>query len=224
MIPPVPLNAFRRDRPVPVTLLAALAGVMVWSWIGAADRVIWFLEAFPVLIALPVLGWTERRFPLTRLVYVLIAFHAVILLVGAHYTYEHVPLFDWVKERFNLKRNDYDRLGHLAQGFVPAIVAREILLRRGAVNGRGWLVFLVMCVCMAISACYELFEWLTALIGGGGADKFLAEQGDPFDTQEDMCCALVGAALALFSLSRLHDREIRRVQPATPPVGVRTEP
>ena len=202
-----------RDRRLVLALLAAVGAVLVWSWVGAVDRATWWLEACPFLIALPILWWAEGRFPLTRLAYVLIAVHACILLVGAHYTYEHVPLFDWAKERFGLSRNHYDRLGHLAQGFVPAIIAREILIRRQVVNGRGWLAFLVGCVCMAISACYELFEWITALIAGGGADKFLATQGDPFDTQEDMACALVGATLAILLLPRLHDREIRRVEP-----------
>lgn len=199
-------------RTLPLALLAAVAGVTAWSWVGALSRGIWWLEAFPVFLAVPVLLWTFRCFPLTRLVYVLIALHAVILLVGAHYTYEHVPLFDWLRERFHLRRNDYDRLGHLAQGFVPAVIAREIMIRRWVVSSAGWRVFLVLCVCMAISACYELLEWAVALIaGGGGADQFLATQGDPLNTQEDMFCALVGATAALLLLSKLHDGELRRV-------------
>jgi putative membrane protein len=171
----------------------------------------WWLESFPALIALPVLGITYKRFQFTRLVYVLIALHACILLVGAHYTYERVPLFNWIRDHFHLHRNDYDKLGHLAQGFVPAIIAREILIRRRVVATGWWLVFLVMCVCMAISACYELLEWGVALLEGSGADAFLATQGDPFDTQSDMFCALIGAAAALLMLTRTHDRQIARL-------------
>lgn len=197
---------------LPLALLAIVAGVVVWSWINALSRATWWLESFPVFLALPVLLWTARRFPLTRLAYVLIAAHMVILLVGAHYTYEHVPLFDWLRERLGFRRNDYDRLGHLAQGFVPAVIARELMIRRRIVNGAGWRIFLVLCVCMAISACYELLEWTTALIAGGGADQFLATQGDPFDTQKDMLCALLGASGALVLLSRWHDREIARIE------------
>lgn len=208
---PAPLSGpVPRDRPLHVALLVMVGVIIVWSWIGAADRPTWWLEACPVLIALPIVLLTGRRFPLTRLACVLIAIHAAILLVGARYTYEHVPLFDLLRDRFHLRRNHYDRLGHLAQGFVPAVVAREILIRRRVVSGAGWLAFLVGCVCMAISACYELFEWLTAVVMGGGADKFLGTQGDPFDTQEDMGCALIGAVAALLFLAKLHDAELRR--------------
>jgi putative membrane protein len=207
-----------RDRPLHWTLLATVAAVAVWSFIAPADRPTWWMEALPVLAVAPLLIWTRRRFPLTRLLYVLIALHAVLLLVGAHYTYEHVPLFDWIKERWHLARNHYDRLGHLAQGFVPAVAAREILLRKRVIDPakRGWLFFLVLCVCMAISACYELVEWLTAVAIGGAADKFLATQGDPFDTQEDMCCALVGAVAALLLLGRFHDRALAALPHSEP--------
>ena len=157
-MPPSTHDVAFRDRALHVVLLAAVAAVFVWSWVHALSRVTWWLEACPVLIALPILLVSIRRFPLTRLAYVLIAIHAVILLVGAHYTYEHVPLFDWLRERFHLRRNDYDRVGHLAQGFVPAIISREIMIRRQVVSGTGWRVFLVLCVCMAISACYELLD------------------------------------------------------------------
>ena len=204
-----------RERGPYRILLTAVGAVLVWSWIGAADRPTWWLEALPVLVVGPVLLFTGRRFPLTRLAYVLIAVHAVILLVGAHYTYEHVPVFDSLRGHFGIRRNPYDRLGHLAQGFVPAVVAREILLRRRVLwGGRGWLAALVLCVCLAISACYELLEWSSAAVMGGDADKFLGTQGDPFDTQKDMFCALLGAMAALVFLSRLHDREIRRIDPS----------
>jgi len=192
-----------------LALLAILGAVLVWSGIDAASRSTWWLEAFPVFIALPILFWTARSFPLTRLAYVLITYHAVILLVGAHYTYEHVPLFNWVRDYFHLRRNDYDRLGHLTQGFVPAIIARETLIRHRVVLSSGWLAFFVMCICMAISACYELMEWATAVMLGSGADQFLGTQGDPFDTQWDMFCCLIGPSAALLLLSKLHDTELR---------------
>jgi len=201
-----------RDRRLHYLLLAILAGVMIWSWIAPADRTTWWLESFPIFLALPVVFATARSFPLTRLAYVLITYHAIILLVGAHYTYEHVPLFNWVRDHFHLARNDYDRLGHLTQGFVPAIIAREILIRRRIVSSAGWVTFLVLCVCMAISACYELLEWATAEILKSGADQFLGTQGDPWDTQWDMFSCLIGATLALLLLSKLHNREIARIE------------
>ncbi len=201
------------DRPLHFVLLAAVVGVVVWSWIGAADRPTWWLESFPVFIALPVLLGTARRFSLTRLACVLIALHMMILLVGAHYTYEKVPPFNWLRDHFHLSRNHYDRLGHLAQGFVPAVVAREVLVRKRVVNGAGWLAFLVWCFCMAVSACYELFEGAATLVMGSGADKFQGSQGDPLDTQWDMFCALVGATVALLFLRKFHDREIQRIDP-----------
>lgn len=185
--------------------------VLVWSWFGAADRLTWWLESFPAFLAAPVLVATYRRFPLTRLAYVLIAIHMCILFVGAHYTYEHVPLFDWVKARFHLQRNDYDKVGHLAQGFVPAIIAREILIRRRVVSTAAWRIFIVVCICLAISACYELLEWAVAVAQGSAADAFLATQGDPFDTQSDMFCALIGSIVAQITLSRLHDSEIAKL-------------
>jgi putative membrane protein len=195
----------------PLTLLLALAAVLVWSWIGAYDRLTWWLEAFPALIAVPLLMATRRRFTFTPLAYFLIAVHAALLLVGAHFTYERVPLFDWVRTLFHLVRNDYDKIGHLAQGFVPAILAREVLIRLRVVTRRGWLVFLVTCICMAISACYELVEWGVAVLEGSSADAFLGTQGDPFDTQSDMFCALIGAAAAQLLLSRWHDRQVARI-------------
>ena len=199
------------DRVALLVLTMIVSAVLMWSWIGATDRMTWWLEAFPALVAMPLLGTTFKRFQLTRLAYVLIALHMCILFVGAHYTYEHVPFFDWLRNQWHLQRNDYDKLGHLAQGFIPAILAREILIRRRVVSGHWWRVFLVMCICMAISACYELLEWAVALMEGSNADAFLATQGDSFDTQSDMFCALIGAALAQLLLPWIHDREIARI-------------
>lgn len=188
-------------------LIAVLAGLAV-SAIGPRDRFTWYLEVAPVLIGIPILLYTRRRFPLTTLAYVLLAVHALILMLGGHYTYAEVPLGHWVKETFGLARNHYDRLGHVAQGFVPAIVAREILLRRSPLRPGGWTSFLVTCICLAISATYELIEWVTALLTGEAADAFLGTQGDPWDTQWDMFLALCGALTALLLLSRLHDRQL----------------
>lgn len=186
--------------------------VLVWSWVGARDRGTWCLESFPALTAIAILAATYKQFRFTNLAYLLIAIHACILLVGGHYTYAQVPLFDWVRDRFHLLRNDYDKLGHFAQGFVPAIVAREILIRRRVVSGPWWRVFVVMCICMAISACYELLEWGVAVVEGSGADAFLGTQGDPWDTQSDMLCAFIGAAAAQISLAWIHDRQLDGLQ------------
>ena len=176
------------------------------------DRATWLLEVAPILIAVPILVATARRFPLTPLAYRLIFVHALILMLGGHYTYAEVPLGYWIKRALGLTRNPYDRVGHFAQGFVPAIVARELLIRRSPLESGKWLTFLVLCVCLAISALYELVEWWAALIGGQGADAFLGTQGDQWDTQWDMFTALVGAATALLLLSRVHDRQIAALE------------
>lgn len=188
--------------------LALIAAVLVWSWIVAYDPGVWLMEVLPVFIAVPVLAFTRKRFPLTSLVYTLILVHAIILMVGGHYTYARVPLGFWLQEWFDFSRNHYDRIGHLAQGFIPAMVAREILLRQTPLKPGGWLFFLVTSVCLAISAVYEFIEWWTALALGAGADEFLATQGDPFDTQADMLMATLGAMLAQVLLSRWHDRQL----------------
>jgi len=206
----------RRKFALPLWLLIFVAMVIVWSWVGAHDRATWWLESFPALIAIVLLACTYNRFRFTSLAYLLIALHACILLVGGHYTYAQVPLFNWLRDHFHLQRNDYDKLGHFAQGFVPAIVAREILIRRRVVSGPWWRVFLVMCICMAISACYELLEWAVALLVGSGADAFLGTQGDPWDTQSDMFCALIGAAAAQVSLARVHDRQLEELSRQAP--------
>jgi putative membrane protein len=182
--------------------------VLAWSANQPFDRFIWWLEVSPALIAAVILLLTRRRFRLTPLTYGLILLHCIILIVGGHYTYAEVPLFDWLAEVFNWSRNNYDKLGHFAQGFVPAIVAREILLRNEVVVGRYWLWFIVISICLAISAFYELVEWWVALLTGTAADAFLSLQGYVWDTQADMAWALFGAVAALALLSRWHDRQL----------------
>ena len=198
-----------RKEPAVLLVLGVLA--LAASAVGAYDRVTWILEVFPILLGVPLLIATRRRFPLTPLAYRLLFLHALILMLGGHYTYARVPLGFWVRDLLGLARNHYDRLGHFAQGFVPAILTREILLRRGVVRRGGWLFFLVTCVCLSFSAFYEFFEWGSAVLGGAAADDFLGTQGDPWDTQWDMFCALLGALTAQLTLSRMHDREIARL-------------
>jgi len=197
-----------RDR-ILAGLLLVVVVVFVWSGWTPKDRMTWVLEVFPVIGAVPIVLATRRRFPLTTLAYVLIAVHACILMVGGRYTYAEVPLFNWIRDAFHLARNHYDRVGHLAQGFIPAIVAREVLLRKTALTRGGWLFFLVTSVCLAISAVYELIEWGTAATSGSAADAFLGTQGDPWDTQKDMLCAGIGAIAGQLLLARLHDRQIK---------------
>jgi len=189
-------------------LISATLLVLIWSAMAPHDYFTWFLEVVPALVGGVVLAATYPRFRFTTLAYVLIALHMMILMVGGHYTYAEVPLFNWIRDSMHLARNDYDRVGHFAQGFVPAILAREILIRRGVVKGRGWLFFIVVSICLAVSAFYELFECLTSVLTGSGADAFLGTQGDPWDTQEDMATALVGAIVALLTLSGVHDRQM----------------
>ena len=188
--------------------LAVFFGVLLWSAWQPHDYPTWALESAPAILAFIVLVWTRKSFPLTSLAYNLILIHAVILMVGGHYTYAEVPLGDWVREWTGGSRNNYDKLGHLAQGFIPAIVVREIMIRLGVVGRRGWLGFIVACICLAISAFYELIEWWVALISDEAAESFLGTQGYVWDTQSDMFLALIGAVLALMTLSRLHDRQL----------------
>ena len=192
----------------PAFLLAAVVAVIAWSGFAPFDRFTWWLEVAPAFIGLAILIPTRRRFPLTPLVYTLIAIHMAILCVGGKYTYALVPIGNWARDAFHLSRNHYDRLGHFAQGFVPALIAREIFIRRNVIPSKGWRTFVVMCVCLAISALYELIEWQVAIHTGAASDSFLGTQGDPWDTQEDMAAALVGAACALIACARLHDRQI----------------
>ena len=187
------------------------------SGIAPYDRLTWLMEVLPVLIAAPVLLATCGRLPLTPLVYALIAVHGLILIYGGAYSYARTPLGFWLQEVLGLMRNPYGRIGHLAQGFVPAMVAREVLLRVFAISGRKVLFFLVVCVCLAISAFYELIEWWAALLIGADADEFLATQGDVWDTQWDMFLALVGAILAQLLLNRRHDRQLARITATTAP-------
>lgn len=196
------------DRSYLGSLLIILAAVFAWSAIAPHDRFTWWLEIFPVLIALPLLIATRQRFPFSRLAYGLILVHAIILLVGGHYTYAEMPLFNWLRDHFDLARNYYDRVGHVAQGFIPAIVAREILLRTSPLQPGYWLFFLVTCVCLAISACYEFLEWWVALASGSDAVAFLATQGDIWDTQWDMFLAMLGAMTAQACLGNVHDRSM----------------
>lgn len=194
------------------------AGLLVSGW-SPYDRTTWILEIFPALVALPLLWMTWRRLPLTPLLYGLIAVHGLILMVGGAYTYARVPLGFWMQDWFGFTRNHYDRIGHFAQGFVPAIVARELLIRRWAITSRKLVAFLAVCICLAVSACYELIEWWSALLLGQGADEFLGTQGDPWDTQADMFFALIGASVAVAMLSSAHDRQITAITSAALPTS-----
>ena len=189
-------------------LLSVLALIFIWSAIHPYDYFTWFLEVSPVIIALPILVYTYKKFPLTNLSYLLILIHAVILMVGGHYTYAEVPVFNWLRDTFDLSRNYYDRLGHLAQGFVPAMIVREILIRNNVIKTSVWLFFIVCCICLAISACYEFIEWWVAVASGESADAFLGTQGDVWDTQWDMFLALIGAILAQNLLRNRHDKQL----------------
>jgi putative membrane protein len=193
----------------PAALLAIVLVGLIRSGIGPYDRATWLMEIAPILIGLPILIITFPRFRLTPLLYRLLAVHALILCVGGHYTYARVPLGFWAERLLHLQRNDYDRLGHFAQGFVPALLTREILLRTSPLRPGRWLFFLVTCVALALSACYEFVEWWAAVLGGSAADAFLGTQGDVWDTQWDMFIALCGALVAQLLLAARQDREIR---------------
>jgi putative membrane protein len=202
------------DRRLPLILLLLVLVVLVWSGIGPYDRLTWFLEVLPVLIAVPLLLLTAQRMPLTRLSYVLIAVHAVILMYGGHHTYALTPFGDWLREVFGFARNHYDRIGHLMQGFGPAIIARELLLRTSPLRPGKWLFTLVTLSILGVSACYEFTEWWAALAGGDAAGAFLGTQGDVWDTQWDMFLAGCGAIAAQLLLGRMHDRQILALEPA----------
>lgn len=195
-----------------VVILFLVMGLLVVTAIHPYDRTTWLMEVAPVLVVAPLLILTYRSFPLTTLVYVLIALHAVVLICGGAYTYARVPLGFWLQDLFALNRNPYDRIGHFMQGFVPALVARDILLRGKYVANRRMAAFLCLCVAMAISAWYELIEWGAAVALGQAADDFLGTQGDPWDTQWDMFMCFIGAMTALLSMSGIHDRQIKKVE------------
>ena len=196
----------------PLALLAAVLAVLAWSAAAPFDRLTWWLEVAPALVGLVVIAANWRRFRITDLVLTFIALHMILLCVGGHYTYALVPAGDWVKDALHLSRNHYDRLGHVAQGFVPALIARELLIRLRVVASAGWRRFFIVCIAMAISAVYELVEWITALVAGEASDSFLGTQGDVWDTQTDMALALVGAVCALAFFARWHDRQLGRVE------------
>lgn len=204
-------------RPPPsrfeIALLLALPLILAWSTIHPRDRFTWWLEAFPMLIGVPLLIAVHARFRFTPLVYALVFLHSTVLLIGAHYTYAEVPPFNWLRDTLHLSRNHYDRVGHFLQGFVPAIIAREIFLRRSPLRPGKWLFTIVLLVCMGMSAIYELIEWAAAALTGAAADAFLATQGDVWDTQKDMALCGIGALLALLCLSRWHDRQLKRLEP-----------
>jgi putative membrane protein len=198
-------------RIVPPVLLGIVVVALVVSGIHPYDRLTWFLETVWVIIGIPLVLLTWRRFPLTTLLCVLLTVHALVLIIGGHYSYARTPLGYWMQDLFGLSRNPYDRVGHFVQGFVPAILVREILVRRSPLRGSRWLGPLVVCVCLAFSAVFELIEWWSSLIAGAAADDFLATQGDKWDTQWDMFLALVGAIVSLLLLSRAHDRALSRM-------------
>ncbi len=194
-----------------LALLIAVLAVLAWSGWRPFDTFTWVLEVLPAVIGLGILGATRRRFPLSRLLLALIALHMGILMVGGHYTYAEVPAFDWLRDELGFARNHYDRVGHFAQGFVPALIAREVLVRVSPLRP-GWLVaILAVCVAMAISAWYEVLEWWVAAASGSAADAFLGTQGDPWDTQKDMFFAFIGALCAMTFMVRLHDRSLARL-------------
>ena len=191
--------------------IAILAGVFIWSAIEPRDRPTWYLEVFPVIIGVVVLAATYHSFRLTSLLYILILLHCVVLLVGGHYTYAEVPLFNEMKSLFGFERNNYDKIGHIMQGFVPAMIARELIIRLDIIRGRYWRDFFIICFTLALSAFYELLEWWVALLSEQAAEAFLGTQGYEWDTQSDMGYALIGAIAALVLLPKLHDRQLKEL-------------
>lgn len=192
-----------------ILLLLFIAG-LIWSGIAPKEMFTWLLEVFPAIIGAAVLIITRKSFPFTTLVYTCIFIHACILCVGGHYTYAEVPVFDWLKEALDQSRNNYDKIGHFAQGFVPALIIRELFIRKEVVIKKGWLNFIVVCICMAISAAYELLEWFVSLFSGEAGDAFLGTQGYVWDTQSDMLYATIGAIAALLFLSSTQNKQIKR--------------
>ncbi|GES32435.1 DUF2238 domain-containing protein [Streptomyces angustmyceticus] len=198
------------SRKFPPMLAVAVFLALALSGLQPHDRTTWVMETCWVMVGLPLLVVVWRRFPLSPLLCCLLAVHALVLIVGGHYTYSEVPLGHWLQDALDLSRNPYDRIGHLMQGFAPAILVRELLVRTSPLRGSAWLAPLTVCACLAFSAFFEMIEWWSALAGGSAADAFLATQGDPWDTQWDMACALLGAIVSLLLLSRVHDRQLAR--------------
>ena len=198
----------RPDRVNQGIWIGIFLAVLLWSGFGPKDYATWFLEVFPALLGASALWYTRNTFPLTRVVYVLILFHCIILMVGGHYTYAEVPFFDWLREELDLTRNNYDKVGHFVQGFVPAMIAREIVVRHHVFNYVGWRNFFIVCFCLGFSAFYELIEWVVALASAETVDAFLGTQGYVWDTQSDMAYAFAGAVAALAILGRIHDRQL----------------
>ncbi len=196
------------SKPLLVSYSLIFVLVFIWSAINPFDRFTWFLEVLPAIIGFVLLAGTMKRFPFTPLLYTLILIHCVILMVGGHYTYAEVPLFDWIRDATGGDRNNYDKLGHFAQGFIPVMIAREITIRRQVFNSGAWRNFFIVCFCLAFSAFYELIEWWVAIGTGEGAEAFLGTQGYEWDTQSDMGYALLGAIVALLTLSKIHDRQL----------------
>jgi len=194
------------------TLLILTVVLFIWSAINPFEYFTWFLEVLPALIGIIILIVTFKRFRFTNVVYILIFLHCAILIIGGHYTYAEVPLFDWIQETFNQSRNNYDKVGHFAQGFVPAMIIREILIRKDVVRSNEWLNFVVVCIAMAISVTYEFIEWAVSLGTGEGGDAFLGTQGYIWDTQSDMLYATVGAIFALIFMSKIHNRQIEKIK------------
>lgn len=190
--------------------------LLIYTGVNPYERSTWFMEVTPIFIAAPFLIWSWKKYPLTSMLYVFIAVHCIILTVGGSYTYARVPLGFWIRDAFHMDRNPYDRIGHFAQGFVPALIAREIFLRRGVVRSKRWSAFLAITCAMTISAVYELIEWRAAVSLGQGAEAFLGTQGDPWDTQEDMATALVGALVAMIGFARWQDRQMATLPPPAP--------
>ncbi len=191
--------------------LALTLAVLAWSGFAPKDRLTWVMEVAPVLIAIPIIFASWKRFPLSALLLGVITFHGIVLMVGGKYTYAEVPLFDWVRDTFQQSRNNYDKVGHFMQGFAPALVARELLLRTSPLREGKWLIVLVVLSCLGISAIYELIEWGAAVAIGQGADQFLGTQGDPWDTQKDMAFAGIGALIAVLLFAKWHDRSIAKL-------------
>ena len=204
------MQKFKKHTNLHIFLLISILLIMVWSFIGCHDLYTWILEAFPVVVAIILIVGFYKKFRFTDLTVILIWVHSIVLLIGAHYTYAEMPLFNWLRDEFSLSRNYYDRVGHFFQGFVPAIIAREVLLLASPLKKGKWLIFIIISICLAVSSIYEILEWIVAEISVSSAVAFLATQGDAFDTQKDMALCLVGAVTALLTLSRLHEKQLKK--------------